>query len=490
MGKNYAESSLKHYLKQKVRITLGVVVAFLITGSAVFSVEQEPNIEGKGVYIPYNKWLEGIGTQKEDILKNDIVIKNDNAEIDFTISKELINDNKGLLSTETIKNINNSLELIDNAINKKTDFDENKLAGNNGAYQFGLSGIGEINTEDKTFSGVQIKDQNYYVNKGFLNRNNGNVNQTAIIMWAKNSQTFNYGIIKAIGHAQGLAASDSEAYNYGIILAGNGGQTAFGNGVGDEDKVNMKLLNYGYIAGSQYMAANEGVSYNYGIINNGSQEFDQNKTQQGIQKGYNYGILISNDNGQKAFDSNVELENFGLIISGEAGQTLTSNKKSIAINYGIIKSEKNGQYLSSTNSDNIICNYGLIESKEIGQENYSNNGKSYNYGIIKNSASDKNHAAIKNSENKDNTENKYAENSGLIIADTGHAFNGEVTNNGIVLSKTDILENKGANQVDKTTNNGVYIITKDSNTTVEVSDETENLTDSKKISEIQKIIFL
>ena len=69
MGKNYAESSLKHYLKQKVRITLGVVVAFLITGSAVFSVEQEPNIEGKGVYIPYNKWLEGVGDAKRRYFK-------------------------------------------------------------------------------------------------------------------------------------------------------------------------------------------------------------------------------------------------------------------------------------------------------------------------------------------------------------------------------------------------------------------------------------
>ncbi len=36
MGKNYAESSLKHYLKQKVRITLGVVVTFLITGTVAF----------------------------------------------------------------------------------------------------------------------------------------------------------------------------------------------------------------------------------------------------------------------------------------------------------------------------------------------------------------------------------------------------------------------------------------------------------------------
>ena len=36
MGKNYAESSLKRFLKRKVKITLGLVVAFLITGVVSF----------------------------------------------------------------------------------------------------------------------------------------------------------------------------------------------------------------------------------------------------------------------------------------------------------------------------------------------------------------------------------------------------------------------------------------------------------------------
>ncbi len=32
MGKNYVENSLKRFLKRKVKITMGVVVSFLITG--------------------------------------------------------------------------------------------------------------------------------------------------------------------------------------------------------------------------------------------------------------------------------------------------------------------------------------------------------------------------------------------------------------------------------------------------------------------------
>ena len=37
MGKNYVENSLKRFLKRKVKITMGVVVSFLITGAVAFS---------------------------------------------------------------------------------------------------------------------------------------------------------------------------------------------------------------------------------------------------------------------------------------------------------------------------------------------------------------------------------------------------------------------------------------------------------------------
>ena len=39
MGKSYIENSLKRFLKRKVKITLGVVVAFLITGMVSFGAD-------------------------------------------------------------------------------------------------------------------------------------------------------------------------------------------------------------------------------------------------------------------------------------------------------------------------------------------------------------------------------------------------------------------------------------------------------------------
>ena len=39
MGKNYVENSLKRFLKKRVRITLGLVVTFLITGAVVLELK-------------------------------------------------------------------------------------------------------------------------------------------------------------------------------------------------------------------------------------------------------------------------------------------------------------------------------------------------------------------------------------------------------------------------------------------------------------------
>ena len=84
MGKNYVESSLKRFLKRKVKITMGFIVAFMIMGTGVFAVdfdgpivsvdgksqnkaEEIINIKGNGVGMShgsiqdYGQW-EAIGS--------------------------------------------------------------------------------------------------------------------------------------------------------------------------------------------------------------------------------------------------------------------------------------------------------------------------------------------------------------------------------------------------------------------------------------------
>ena len=76
MGKDYMESSLKRFLKRKVKITLGLVVAFMITGNAGYAenvtvgtnldsyVNEEKIIELDDVLIREYELTENIGKPK------------------------------------------------------------------------------------------------------------------------------------------------------------------------------------------------------------------------------------------------------------------------------------------------------------------------------------------------------------------------------------------------------------------------------------------
>ena len=60
MGKSYVESSLKRFLKRKVKVILGMVVAFLITGSVGFA---ENIVANKGTYDEKAEFIRGEGAQ-------------------------------------------------------------------------------------------------------------------------------------------------------------------------------------------------------------------------------------------------------------------------------------------------------------------------------------------------------------------------------------------------------------------------------------------
>lgn len=75
MGKNYIESSLKRFLKRKIKITLGVVVAFLITGTIGYAEILKPGeylnkVEDGKIIIEENK-------DYEYTFKDDVTLKSD-----------------------------------------------------------------------------------------------------------------------------------------------------------------------------------------------------------------------------------------------------------------------------------------------------------------------------------------------------------------------------------------------------------------------------
>ena len=119
MGKNYIESSLKRFLKRKVKITLGVVVSFLITGIVSLGAESTAE-EGSTQWHKEQaqKYLAGIKDGTEITLGNDITagettISSDNAGgIKITFSDKEITVSKEDISFLTGKVIQNSLNLM------------------------------------------------------------------------------------------------------------------------------------------------------------------------------------------------------------------------------------------------------------------------------------------------------------------------------------------------------------------------------------------
>ena len=116
MGKNYVENSLKRFLKKRVRITLGLVVTFLITGTAVFAED----------------WLDGIGQAGKDlkagnIASDSIAVKSEskgNITINFKESGKTIEIKNEELSNEVIKNINEAMTNAEKAVDWKNTVSE------------------------------------------------------------------------------------------------------------------------------------------------------------------------------------------------------------------------------------------------------------------------------------------------------------------------------------------------------------------------------
>ena len=413
MGKSYVENSLKRFLKRKVKITLGVVVTFLITGAVSFGAEEGSIIEGNGTYISHDIWFDGIGTQ-ENILKEDIKIGSD-----VVLSKDIINNNSALMSTTVKQNIKNVSLLIAGK--------DVKLETDNGDYNSGLelkkanSGLADNNilrADGKGTISVNGKDLEVDLTnaeeidgtgswKSVQTAINGGkaVNYKNISLknpsWVQsgqtarnNSEVYNYGTMTS-GEMVQRAELNSSAYNYGTLI-GTSVQYARNNG---------RVYNYGTIilkgfkllpipASGQY-TLNDSLAVNYGVIIGAGESGQGVNGSNSILK--NYGVIATDsERGQNSPGTkieNIKIYNYGIIANkgkeknGELvglGQVLNS-KNGSGFNYGLIINNGNfGQRLAGENSE--IYNYGLIANKgKVGQETQGKNNTGYNYGIIANS---------------------------------------------------------------------------------------------------------
>ena len=440
MGKSYIENSLKRFLKRKVKITLGLVVTFMITGTLGFAanlpftkeqlkeqeiISEKSDVEKAEYFLNgYNK-NENIDNFKTegDIFTSDtgkINIKKENGKIKIIISEFQANDfNKEItlgkddLSEKTTKNIEKSLNLIkENGLTEKI---QNGV--NNGVY-----------TKSQLGSGI----------------NNG------ILIHGTSSGEY--------GGQEANATSGNRIYNYGIILdtlvktgidiGSNGGQVIY-------HKSNAEAHNFGLIystAGSGQWARgvfNKSSFYNYGTIIAEKYSGQYMKANGGtINSGnlLNYGIINAKSNGQYFIGyssgnqhvKNGEMINYG-IIKAENGQVFSEYgaKEAKMINYGLIEANKFAQ--SVTGATNTAYNYGIIKGENSSLIEVKAGAKAYNEGIIFNT----NGTGIFSNDvnNKANVIN-----NGMLVIN-GDSNTDNFTNNGVVLNSSfDVINKQGINK--------------------------------------------
>ena len=487
MGKNYAESSLKHYLKQKVRITLGLVVTFLITGAVAFGAslpfteeqlkEQEiisemSDVEKAEYFLNgYNK-SENIDNFKTegDIFTSDagkINVKKENGEIKITTSEFQANDfNKEItlgkddLTKKTAENIEKSLNLVkENGLTEKI---QNGV--NNGVYTKAQLGNGINN-------GIIIH--------GKIKGEYGGQEANA----TSGNKIYNYGIILDTQVKTGTEAglnggqiiyhkSNAEAHNFGLIHS-TAGSGQWARGV----FAKSSFYNYGTIIAEKY--SGQYMEAQGGTINLG--DFSKNY---GV---FNYGIINAKANGQEFKgnpDNNIQknqyinqgkMLNYG-VITAEKGQLFRGNgaQSSDMINYGIINSQKGGQVIESgTAKGNTVENYGTIKNQGDFAINIAEGNTGINYGTVIN-----------------NTDNVFSDdtvtNKGIVILNNHEKGTADDSikagiNEGIILDKNGAVVNDNTVAEYKNGNSEITNTFTDSKTTAYVTGTgnkiTENLSD-------------
>ena len=343
MGKSYVENSLKRFLKRKVKITLGMVVTFLITGAVSFSAENVLKVEdGNLDKAESEKWLAGYnGTNHiPQISSGEITIGN--GKIKF--NEKEIDISKINLSNEVAENITTMAGLLDKNINKNNNSDI-KISINEDAlgYKTGfeLENGEDIEINEGIIKNIQTK-ANQMVNKGIIDT------QLQYAQYTYKGTAYNYGIINGGRYAQATALGT--IYNYGIINA---------------NEMASQLVNNA-----------SATAYNYGVILNSSY-----KGQYAQHGGtiYNYGVIVSTNDGQHIEDGTGY--NYGIISNtGNHGQEVTKGK---AYNYGIISNGKNNGVFIHNEAKGY--NYGIIANKgDYAIKKDGELGEAINYGVVKN----------------------------------------------------------------------------------------------------------
>ena len=371
MEKSYVENSLKRFLKRKVKITLGLVVAFMITGAVAFAEGTAENhfAEHNKNFITAEDYLTGLNNENNKLEKL------------MTSFKDVTNGREGIKLEKSNNKIvfekfrNNGTENIE--ISLKNENISNVTAQNiKTALKKGSENINNINNKSMASGGINegilldVTDQSgiAMINNS---KNNGIISSNYGQRIANNQTIINNGIIIYGNSAQYInvaGAGNSFAYNNGIIYATTNSKAAqmIQNGSNKSSLINNGII----INGGQVLrGGKENKLYNYGIIENSYQmirEYDKNFNTENAYA-FNYGVIKTDNN------------EFGQIITKE--KEVKSVLNSYLKNYGII--EGNGQKIE-VGTGNTAENYGVIEIGATGTaiSVTGDANKGFNYGTV------------------------------------------------------------------------------------------------------------
>ena len=353
MGKNYAESSLKHYLKQKVRITLGLVVTFLITGAVAFA---EGTAEKSEIVVKLEEQQENYNTAKEN-LKLGQQIENKIEKTKVTIEYNA-DKGKNEIKFNNIAGVNNieiDKSILSTTVKEKLNNITNDyyssaqtIAENNGVIAYSGSGS---NAVQATSSDVKnIINNGIIVGRQELNIEKGNAENNGVIIFSRGDNG---------GQKISSNAFESNISNKGIIISNqSAGQVVEGN--------KSKAFNYGVIEAKngqhigEYSKVEDVEAYNYGLIN--TTGYGQKITKGNNSNIYNYGIINGKGEAVGQYVASGNSYNYGL-ITVENGFAMTNGKIN---NYGVIKSTGNSSIFR--NEDKDIVSKGIVIGENINSE--------------------------------------------------------------------------------------------------------------------------
>ena len=379
MGKNYAENSLKRFLKRKVKITLGLVVTFLITGMASFADEEMSN-KFKNDLISQNSKLEEIEENFQELGNShletkDYTVKKDGTGEEKTI-KVSYDKNTGINKIEIPSDISKlgNIEIKDNHLTSKTKtVILNALKGEK--YSLTPSTVTKnegiiLYKENSNIPNAQIAQtgdslENNGILGGFQNLENGTAVNNGLI-YVTAHRFYGGGQQYGDNNVNGTSSSDITLINNGLIITDtSNNNSGFGQHYTGEETIQGTLINNGVIHSNntgQFLRRGQGSLYNYGIIEapNGQIGQQHGKT----TKSYNYGTIDVSEEitGIKTGIGQSEgiLYNYGLIkvTDGLAMQGTNSDVDINVYNYGVIKSSGNSPIFNGTTESN-----GIVISK-------------------------------------------------------------------------------------------------------------------------------